>query len=456
MGHGRSGSSGLEEEEEAALLQQESDWDPDLDPDQRLVVAASEQRALSNGSRLPKYACAIPLALAVLALIASGRGGDARGDGSAAGGLDGGGTSHRHDVRSRGIVVLEGECHTVSEGECFKAVKWAQTQGIYSHPHWYPKMTNTSSFGEFQVILHNSTHTDCPMPCLGGNPGDAPCDPPLATDKYGACNTPHEPSLMTYYMYRAQGKEDYPVENDNLASLAGVMWYLHHEVVGSRPRKFHIERILRYKVTMKNTKAYFKHTNRQFGPFVAFDNGTAKALPTEDLRKYGFVVGCQIVDPNILAYVPTREEQPGCHPRDAPICRAGKWYSLPGPCPQQTSAEKSPECRAKWPGGRCPSAVVTGDRDCTYWVEFAGQISLDELEGIDDYNAWWLTKNSKGGVVPNKNIEYSEHLDKGIGMEFWDNGDDEEACTARMKAVTKMFKDNFPNYPETLPEAPCN
>mmetsp|Transcript_100502 Transcript_100502/g.251922 ORF Transcript_100502/g.251922 Transcript_100502/m.251922 type:complete len:517 (-) Transcript_100502:319-1869(-) len=283
------------------------------------------------------------------------------------------------------------------------------------------------------------------------------CPPPQVLDKSGGaprCLDPAGPSQMTFYMYRAQGKDEYPVKNVNLADLAGVMWYLQREVVGSRPRKFHIERIIRYKVTMKNTDDYFKAFKKQFGPFVAFDEGSARGR-SETWEKYGFVVGCQLVDPDIYSYVPQPEDQPGCYPKDSPLCTSGKWYSLPGPCPEEKVDGKTPECIAKWPGGGCPSAVVTGAHDCTYWAEFAGQIMLDDLEGVGDYNTWWITKDSKGGTVPNENIEYSPHLDRGIGMTFWDNGHSVEAGRKRMDAVVKLFKEKFPAMPERLPEPPC-
>merc|ERR1719437_51330 len=161
------------------------------------------------------------------------------------------------------------------------------------------------------------------------------------------------------------------------------MWYLHNEVVGSQPRKFDITRLLRYKVTMKNTEAYFKDKHRQFGPFVAFDHGSAHHR-SDVWEQYGFVVGCQVVDPDQFKYQfnykPSEEEQPECVPKDAPVCNSGKWYSLPGPCPEKKVENKTAECITEWPGGQCPSADVTGEKDCTYWAEFAGEISIDELE----------------------------------------------------------------------------
>jgi hypothetical protein len=262
---------------------------------------------------------------------------------------------------------------------------------------------------------------------------------------------------MTFYMYRAQGDDDYPIENVNMADLAGVMWYLHREVVGSTPRKFHIKRIMRYSVTMKVTQDYFDSHPKQFGPFVAYDAGSA--IGRKDIwNKYGFVVGCQLLQSDLYNYVPDHSVQPSCHPEDAPMCRSPKWYSLPGPCPEHTYQEKlaDPSCKKEWPGGACKSAVVTGEHDCTYFAAPAGEISLNELEGIQDYDLFWQSKNSKGDILPNGNVEYKHSIDAGIGMDFWDGRHDKANCTRRMESVTKLFKAKYPDLPETLPEPPCN
>jgi hypothetical protein len=275
----------------------------------------------------------------------------------------------------------------------------------------------------------------------------------MQSDEYGICSMPQKPITMTFYMYRAQNNQTFPVENLNMASLAGVMWYLHREVVGSTPRKFHISRILRYKVTMKNTESYFKDMGKQFGPFVAFDKGSAAGRTWD---KYGFVVGCQLVDTTLYAYKPL----PGsasttCEPPDAPACNSGVWYSLPGECPDKPVDEKTPDCRAQWPGGACPSAVVTGEKDCTYWAEYAGEVTLDELEGLTDYDRFWISANDIGGLIPNGNHEYVHYLDRGVNMSFWDYRHDADKCTARMQAVLDLFQKKFPAMKRNYPEPMC-
>merc|ERR1712190_462684 len=150
------------------------------------------------------------------------------------------------------------------------------------------------------------------------------------------------------------------------------------------------------------------------------------------------------------SYKPSKDVSPACFPLDSPVCNSPTWYSLPGPCPDGhyktaiSPNEKTEACKRAYPGGHCPSAAVTGERNCTYWPENAGEISLDELEGIDDYDSWWIGHNAHGGEVPNGNMEYNVTSDRGVNMSFWDERHDKDRCTDRMNAVTSLFKEKYP------------
>merc|ERR1712014_559555 len=37
--------------------------------------------------------------------------------------------------------------------------------GIFSNPEWYPNLTSSSSFEDFQGRLHSIGHGNCAMPC---------------------------------------------------------------------------------------------------------------------------------------------------------------------------------------------------------------------------------------------------------------------------------------------------
>lgn len=80
----------------------------------------------------------------------------------------------RGAMQSAASIVLKEEvgCHTMIEGDthgkhgkCAQAIHWARTTGLSTHPEWYPGMNDNSSTVEWQVIVYNSTHPNCPRPC---------------------------------------------------------------------------------------------------------------------------------------------------------------------------------------------------------------------------------------------------------------------------------------------------
>merc|ERR1712107_572576 len=74
------------------------------------------------------------------------------------------------------------------------------------------------------------------------------------------------------------------------------------------------------------------------------------------------------------------------------------WYSLPGQCPFRDFNSKDEACRRAEPGGECASP--NGDRTCTYHLEHAGEVTLQELTGSKkcqgegkDSGWWWGVRN---------------------------------------------------------------
>jgi len=255
------------------------------------------------------------------------------------------------------------------------------------------------------------------------------------------------PLLMTFYMYRAQSDWDYPLENVNAADLPGVMYYLHNEVLGGQPRKYNTTRILRYKVTVKPTKEVFDSTNTQFGPFLAFDNGRCTS-PTcaETFRKFGYNVGCQLLDPTLSAYASPFQTQRGCKPTET--C-PGVWFSLPGQCPTKDLLDKTQQCVEEEMGGACAS--VTGEKICTYHYEHAGEVRMDELSGLDDSTRWWLPDK-----MGRKKAEYVKDLDGGVGTHFWDGKMNVSKGSERQRKVLDLFQKKYPQLPETYGQPPCD
>lgn len=294
------------------------------------------------------------------------------------------------------------------------------------------------------------------------------------------------PTTMSFYMYRAGGESFYPLENVNTASLEGVMWYLHNEVVASTPRKYGIDRIRRFKVQVHNTQEFFNVHKRQFGPFFAFDAGkcTTKATTADGesicdktYHQYGFLVGCQTVSLENFRYLAPAPTTTACEP-GSDACRAGLWFSLPGECPsmgipqesikanaalQNVDKYKTFNCRVRSPGGQCDQA--TGAPDCTYSVEEAGEVFLDDLAGIENYNFWWnasftqCNKDLEAGIRADaceKHLEYSFELDRGVGTDFWDARGDEGRCLGRVQKALSLFTQKYSTMDARMDPPACD
>mmetsp|Transcript_1819 Transcript_1819/g.3970 ORF Transcript_1819/g.3970 Transcript_1819/m.3970 type:complete len:352 (-) Transcript_1819:177-1232(-) len=245
---------------------------------------------------------------------------------------------------------------------------------------------------------------------------------PAHEQQGSSCRKVVDRQPISFYMYRAQNDENYEVTNANAGTLEGVMWYLHNEVVRiSCPRHYNISRVLRLKVTMMPTEALFKERHGFFGPFVAFDMAKCTVPHCEDIwKKYGYVVGCQ-------------------RQADKRYGKRVSWYSLPGACPSQQFNNKSDECVREEPGGKCPSGHnVTGEADCTWTVESAGEISVSELEGVQDYDAFCREKKR----------EFDVEEDQGDGLHFWDGMSDDTKNAQRVKAARALFIQKYPQMPE--------
>jgi hypothetical protein len=336
--------------------------------------------------------------------------------------------------------------------------------------------------------------TPAPEACFQTEDGSDINPTPPTADEYCVHNNNDKekgPVELNMYMYRAGGEADYDLENVNAADLEGVMWYLHNEVVTSAPRKYGIDRIRRYQVTVKNTQEFWNVHKRQFGPFLAFDAARCTTVDANQVstcestfQKYGFVVGCQPVasggaeDQAGLAYLHDSPSNTGCA-AGSEECYAPLWFSLPGPCPefgipqdaidandanQDVAQYKNAECNWRMPGGRCDKA--SGAPDCTYSVWPAGEVMLDDLSGIDNYDEWWnLTYNrcmNEGGLPIEdggecvQNMEYDVETDAGVGTSFWDNRGDRDACKERVNAVLRAFADRYPDAPFQVDEPICD
>lgn len=251
-----------------------------------------------------------------------------------------------------------------------------------------------------------------------------------------ACAKPGQQNAITFYMYRAQDDHDYKDwSNDDLASLSGAVWYLHNEVVvQSCPRKFDITRVIRLKVTMRNTDKLYPERKSMFGPFAIFDSGACHTCEDDYYNKLGYVVGCQT---------------PGASDKYTYNGYPPIWYSLPGECPSEAFVNKTFFCKVKHAGGQCSLKRKPDGSSCTFTYEEAGSVGIAELYGNNfDYPAYC----AEGTDVR----EYDPATDKGNhGMDFWNGKDDVVANAKRVEVLRTFFKKKYPKMPE-LPEPWCD
>ena len=144
---------------------------------------------------------------------------------------------------------------------------------------------------------------------------------------------------MFFYMYRAQSDHNYVMSNVDMADLAGVMYYLHHEIVkinATHMRMNGITRILRFLVTIRPSEELARQ-RRTFMPFVAFDFGKCSVPGCNKLwDHYGFAVGCQQQGESTgFAYTSANDPY-------------GVWFSLPGACPALPIGSKDLGAKQMW------------------------------------------------------------------------------------------------------------
>ncbi|CAE8617389.1 unnamed protein product [Polarella glacialis] len=246
--------------------------------------------------------------------------------------------------------------------------------------------------------------------------------------------------LYSFYMYRAVSGEAFPPMNVNAGTLAGVLWYLHHEVVIQAPRKFGIKKIIRFKVHMRATEPLLR-IGMHFGVRTAFDSGIDTG-PFVSGRKYGdgatapepdFAMGA--FHKTIPPYKGAFEWEKygnfvGCNklgsfpfPMYEVFYPEAVWYSLPGP------------------GAAC-KGPPTGAEDCTWSYESDGEeISLDELVG------------DVGGAR-----EYDPDSDRGNDFSWWNGLNNAPANAERVRQAQAPFTKKYPKSrtDADMPAPPCD
>jgi len=252
----------------------------------------------------------------------------------------------------------------------------------------------------------------------------------------GGCQLAKKPQPIKFYMYRSQDERNFTWANDDLASISGVVWYLHNEVVvQSCPRHFGITRVLRLEVTVHNADASFQPRKSLFGPFATFDSLGCHDCQEQIFDKYGYVVGCEI---------------PGAADNYTWAGYRPLWYDLPGECPSKDIKSKTQACKKAQPGGKCDQP--DGGKTCTWNYKDAGFVRVEELYGDGfDYKAY--CEKLGGHNVPG---EYDRSTDRGKGgVDFWDDKGNAARNAQRVERLRAVFRRRYPTMPD-LPEPWCD
>lgn len=295
--------------------------------------------------------------------------------------------------------------------------------------------------------VDNGTVTQAPgspTPSGGTTPGTGV---PLDFSN-GALLQPSTAPLRTFYMYRVQSDENYNPENQNMGNIGGILWYMHNEIVYhpklQRSGSYFSTgktRIERFKVQTRATQPLLD-AGMNFGVVSAFDWGkcTGPYNCKKTFETFGYNVGCETWQAGAPSAFPHNQWV------NQNVYPGAMWYSLPGPCPSKKLDAKDRACMAAEPGGACEGdGPPTGTGNCTYTYEKAGEISINELEGIKDPQTFIRL----GG------FEYSPTTDRGFYTSFWNNKGSAAACQKRIDAVKILFRQKYPDQPD-LPDPICD
>jgi hypothetical protein len=172
-----------------------------------------------------------------------------------------------------------------------------------------------------------------------------------------AVDNKSEDGTLNFLVYRAATLND-PygkiLENDNAADRAGVLSYLHTEVIpddmrtkeekDAHTRKYNIDSIMIFNVTVKNN---WNPPGQPLTGFVSFEHGECNTPGCEqNYKDKGYTVGYQVQSSNPRAKY-------GSH---------SYWYSFPK-------------------GGLCDKP--NGTKTCTYSYFLEGRVNIDTMVNLD-------------------------------------------------------------------------
>uniref|UniRef100_M4BY31 Uncharacterized protein n=1 Tax=Hyaloperonospora arabidopsidis (strain Emoy2) TaxID=559515 RepID=M4BY31_HYAAE len=115
------------------------------------------------------------------------------------------------------------------------------------------------------------------------------------------------------------------------------------------------------------------------------------------------------------------------------------WCSFPGPCAQKYRKEKTPECRAQYPGGLCPMGVQPDGGNCTFSYKILGFLKLDDLVGITKMGFADYKQFCESGGVEFKARNTGQGFEVEQSIDFWRNPGDPNANAGRSAQMVGMY-----------------
>jgi len=317
---------------------------------------------------------------------------------------------------------------------------------------------------------------------------DAPALPGPGPPRFENKTGPADPVVVLdmFRAMRATEVEHYPVEDDDIADLGGVLKYVHTEAImehllppDRRERKYGLDCVTRHRFKIRNPKALLANEGFMvdFGQFVTYDYGVAtNSAQRPMIQRFGDFVGVQ-------------DNRDPRYPSLEPYF----WFSTGNRCPnlpwdkKGTHEDPNPECVAGsgrgglCPGGRdrenlLPKVDPNGEPGCVYSYGQTVTVPLDRLAGIAEEDCggvpcrdWWHFRTSctnraykkkfdLGGRVVDAPfcVEYDIHpvceptchapacrrlQESGapmeLGLPFWQNRCNARANQRRMEAFAK-------------------
>ncbi|GMF39877.1 unnamed protein product [Phytophthora lilii] len=117
------------------------------------------------------------------------------------------------------------------------------------------------------------------------------------------------------------------------------------------------------------------------------------------------------------------------------------WFSYPNSCAQELRADKTDECRSKYPGGLCAMGVKPDGDNCTFSYKILGYLNIDDLVGITELGYSNYTEFCEDGGVEFKATNTGSGFEVDESLDFWKNPGDEDTNSNRTSIMVELYNE---------------